>query len=340
MLKTSLSLLLTLVLSNLWSQSSEQTFRAAFYNVENLFDPSNDSLKNDDEFTPDGMRNWSTYRYWEKTNRMAKAILSIGEGSPPALIGLAEIENRKVLNDLCQSKVLSKFKYQIIHFESDDWRGIDVAMLYDPSQFSLLFSKKIKIKSPNDADFATRDLLYVKGTVGSSKQELHLVICHWPSRYGGQAQSEPKRILAAQHVKAWSDSLLLRNPKNALLIMGDLNDEWDNISIRDTLGAKPFLDNELALGGLTNLMANLNPQEGSHRYRGVWSYLDQIIVSQQLLNTTGLRIKQQQAHICRHPYLLETDEKYPGQKPYRSFIGMRYNGGFSDHLPVFVDLIY
>lgn len=324
---------LSLALGNAWSQKlPEKGLRIAFYNVENLFDPEDDPDKNDEEFTPKGTRYWSDYRYREKSNRMAKAILSIGDWDAPDAVGLAEVENRKVVDDLVNSEVLRKFNYKVIHSESPDRRGIDVAMIYRVDRMKLLSSSAISVTMPDDPGFATRDILYAKMLL-SSKDTFHLLYCHWPSRYGGQAQSEPKRIRAAQTVRKIVDSLFAINPSAQVAIAGDFNDEFGNISLKDHLvrpeGKTPLI----------NLMAQLPASEGSHRYRGVWSYLDQIIVSAALLDSMGLDIADQSAVVVRHPFLLEVDEKYPGLKPFRTFIGMRHHGGFSDHLPVYIDLI-
>lgn len=329
---------MTLLLTQLISAhgQNEKRLRIAFYNVENLFHPDDDSLTSDEEFTPEGQRNWSWYRYKEKTNRMAKAILSIGEWEPPAVVGLAEIENKQVLQDLVETDVLRKFNYGIVHYESPDRRGIDVGMIYRQDEFSTLFTQNIPVVNPSDPDFATRDILYVKG-VSRFDDTLHLFFNHWPSRYGGQAQSEPKRVLAANTLKATTDSIYESNPQAAILIAGDFNDEWENKSLKHNLAARKLEEADSA-GYLVNLMADLPVTEGSHRYRGVWSYLDQIIVSENLLEEdTGVKLLDYGT--IKHEFLLETDERYPGYKPFRSFIGLRYNAGFSDHLPVFADIV-
>ena len=330
------SLLLLIFATSAFAQKKTD-FRIAFYNLENLFYPENDSLKNDGEFTPDGKRNWSFYRYREKSNHMAKAILSIGEWNPPALVGVAEIENRKVLDDIIQSEVLRKFRYQFIHYESPDRRGIDVGLLYRDEFFTPIITRPIKVVMPGDENFATRDILYAKGLT-PSEDTLHLFVCHWPSRYGGQARSEPKRIQAAVKLRQITDSLTSTGYDPAIIIMGDFNDEYSNISLKDSLKAEmPGLNSNAYL---YNLMAALPKTEGSHRYRGTWAYLDQIIVSQNLLNGNGMDIKNQKAGVIAHSFLLEIDDRYPGKVPFRTFIGMKYHGGFSDHLPVFVDLTW
>jgi len=322
---------------SLYSQSEENSYRIAFYNLENLFNPENDSLKRDDEFTPDGMRNWSHYRYREKSNRMAKALLTIGGWKAPEIIGVAEIEDRKVLEDLVNSNTLRKFNYGIIHYESPDRRGIDVAALYRKDIFEPLTSINIPVKMPNDPDFATRDILYIKGRFPND-DTVHLFYNHWPSRYGGQQQSEPKRIRAALTARKAVDSIQKANPNASIILLGDFNDEWNNISMLEYLKALPSKSTS-SNTSLVNLMAGLDKNSGSHRYQGVWSYLDQIIVSASLVDGEASDIVGTTAFVVKEDFLLERDEKYPGIKPFRSFIGMRYNGGFSDHLPVYVDLV-
>ncbi len=320
------------------AQSTPEKLRIAFYNLENLFDTEDDTLKSDEEFTPRGQRYWSDYRYREKSNRMAKAILSIGEWDAPDIVGVAEIENRKVLEDLAESAVLRKFNYEVVHFESPDRRGIDVGMLYRTDRYSLLATRKVSVQIPEDPGFATRDILYTAGTVLGG-DTIHLFFCHWPSRYGGQQQSEPKRIQAALTLKAITDSIFRNDPRAAVIIAGDFNDEWSNLSLRTKLHAQPP-EADIKPVTLYNLMAAMDPNSGSHRYHGDWAYLDQVIVSGNLLNGSGLEVAGKRAFITAHDFLLETDEKYPGKKPFRTFIGMRYHGGFSDHLPVYIDLVH
>jgi len=307
------------------------TYRFAFYNLENLFHPSDDSLTRDEEFTPEGDRNWSFYRYYEKLNRMSKAILAIGEWAPPALVGVAEIEEEQVLADLIASPTLRKFNYQYVHYPSPDRRGIDVALIYRKEQLKLIYSEAIPVKISQQPNFRTRDILYAQFLLNADT--LNFYINHWPSRYGGQAKSEPKRIAAAQTLRKHIDSLFNQDPNSTVVVMGDFNDEPENISLTEHL--VPGKDTTTSL---INLMSNLDPNSGSHRYKGVWSYLDQILISANLLNDKSPTLADRQALVADHEFLLETDEKYPGMKPFRSFLGFRYHGGFSDHLPVYIDL--
>lgn len=327
-------------LLHLYSYSqNKESYRIAFYNVENLFDIENDSLTRDDEFTADGLRNWGFYRYQGKLHRTAKAILAIGGWKPAPVIGLAEIENRKVLEDLILTDELKKHGYKIIHFESQDKRGIDVGLLYLPKVFSPIYSQNINATLKSDSSYTTRDILYTKGSF--EKDTLHLFFCHWPSRYGGQQKSEPRRIIAAQILRQYVDSILEQNAKAQIIIAGDFNDEWDNQSLSLYLKAKKDFKPNDSKNQLINLMASNNANKGSHKYKGVWSYLDQIIVSSNLLNpkSHGLYLKTKNGQILEDEFLLESDSKYPGKKPFRTFVGYQYHRGFSDHLPIYIDLI-
>ncbi len=226
-----------------WSQNlqnsgnTENRDRIMFYNVENLFDIYNDSLTNDDEFTPEGERRWNNYRFYKKLNNLSKVIISIGEWDPPAVVGLCEIENRFVLNKLIYETPLKNFDYKIIHSESPDRRGIDVALLYRKSKFEPLFYYPVRINFPGDTLSKTRDILYVKG-VFSGIDTAHLFINHWPSRYGGYEDSKTKRLFVASVLRNKIDSIFFTEMNPGIIIMGDFNDEpWDE-SIADGLKAK------------------------------------------------------------------------------------------------------
>lgn len=318
------------------SGDAQTSYRIAFYNLENLFDYEDDTTINDQEYLPESMRNWSAYRYREKVNRMAKAILSIGEWHAPDVVGVCEVENKRVLDDLVSTEVLKKLNYGIVHFPSPDRRGIDVGLLYRKDRVDSLYARPIRLSNTTLPDFRTRDILYVKMSLASDT--LHFFVNHWPSRYGGQQQSEPKRMLAAATLKQVVDSILQLQPMAKVLLMGDFNDSPSNKSIKEVLHAQQQIGPEP--GQLKNLMLDLPENEGSHRYRGTWSYLDQLIVSYGLCKpASGLGLSTAGARVHEASFLLETDERYPGKQPFRTFIGMKYHGGFSDHLPVYLDLI-
>lgn len=317
----------------------ERLVRIMFYNVENLFDTEDDSLKMDEEFLPEGTRNWSKFRYFQKQSQLSKVITAVGGWSPPELVGLCEIENRSVLNYLTRQSPLYVFGYQIIHQESPDARGIDVALLYQPKSFRPVTTEFIAVDYPVNKR-KTRDIIYVQGIL-PNHDTLHVFVNHWPSRYGGQLESEENRIFVAGLLKQKTDSILKNNPQALITIMGDFNDEPDNTSLLKTLNAVPAYDS-LQTKQLINLSYKLRytNNQGSHKYQGQWTLLDQVIVSGALLNKNrNTYTTPEKLTIVRAPFLLEPDEAYLGDKPYRTYVGFKYNGGFSDHLPVFIDLL-
>jgi predicted extracellular nuclease len=331
-----LLLLLVLFVCLPLSGDAQTPYRVAFYNLENLFDYEDDTTLNDEEYLPESMRNWTAYRYREKLHRMAKAVLSIGEWEAPAVVGVCEVENKRVLQDLVATEVLRKLNYGVVHFESPDRRGIDVGLLYRKDVVDTLYARAIEVSMPENPSFTTRDILHVKASLG--EDTLHFFVNHWPSRYGGQQQSEPRRLAAAAVLRQVVDSLLLLKPSSKIIVMGDLNDTPANKSVEEVLGAGKKANPSGKT--LQNLMLNLPANAGSHRYRGEWSYLDQLIVSAALCKgAAGLTVSEAGAQVHRPDFLLETDERFPGETPFRTFIGMKYHGGFSDHLPVYLDLV-
>ncbi|MCB2220589.1 MAG: endonuclease/exonuclease/phosphatase family protein [Bacteroidetes bacterium] len=316
----------------------DQSYRLMFYNVENLFDTKDDTLKNDDEFLPDGERHWDTHKFYKKLNNTARVIIGVGAWNAPAVVGLCEIENRFVLNQLVYETPLKNFGYSIIHHESPDWRGIDVAMLYRKDFFTPDTFFTIPVLFPFDLNSHTRDILYVKGRLGG-KDTLHIFINHWPSRYGGYLETQPKREFAAGLLKHRVDSLFRVNPENGILIMGDFNDGPSDESVSKILKALPEPIDSCCY--LVNLMAYYDADKfmGTLKYRENWDVFDQVIVSSGLLDgSIGIVVKAGKAMIYQPDFLLEKDERYMGNKPFRTFYGFEYLGGFSDHLPVYVDL--
>lgn len=301
-----------------------------FYNVENLFDIDNDTLTADDEFTPDGVRRWSFTRWNQKTNRIAKVIIASGEEQGVGMVGLCEIENRNVLNRLVFDSPLRNLKYSIIHKESPDKRGIDVALLYKPKVYQPLENRFIPVTLAGDTTYKTRDILYTKGILLNT-DTLHVFVNHWPSRYGGVSATIPLRCNAAQKLKHITDSVLSKNPNANIVIMGDFNDYPNDESLTKCLGATED-------GKLINL-AMQSADEGSYKHNGRWDFLDQFIVSRHLVYNvnSGLKIGSPQKVVIL-PFLLEPDEKFTGNKPFRTFDGYKYRGGYSDHLPVMVTI--
>lgn len=339
------------------SDDNRGFFRIMFYNVENLFDTFDDTLKQDEEFLPKGVKYWSEYRYYQKLNRIYKVIVAVGGWQPPEIVGLCEVENRYVLDGLVKYTPLSKFQYEIVHQESPDWRGIDVALLYLKNKFTLLNYKAIPINFPFDINRKTRDILYVKG-ITKKNDTLHIFVNHWPSRWGGQLESEQNRVFVASVLRNVVDSIFSINPDANIIIMGDLNDDPENTSILKTLNANTSYDN-ITNNELYNLSYYLKEKKnaGTLKYQGRWNIFDQFIVSGALISPapdnvgagksgSPLRSDKQKsiyltlddAYVFKADYLLEKDETYIGYKPFRTYSGYKYINGFSDHLPVFIDL--
>lgn len=306
-----------------------------FYNVENLYDTIDDPLKSDEDFLPSAPYNWNTEKYNKKINDLAKVISSLGDPLLPAIIGLAEVENKSVLEDLVNNKLLKKGKYDIIWKESPDERGIDCAFLYNPSVLSVKKSEFLPVVIKEDEAFKTRDIIYVKGEI--KKEEFHLFINHWPSRRTGKNETDFKRSLAAQVVKNKVDSIYKSNNTPNIIIMGDLNDEPSDSSISVVLGASPntdIPDNTV----LVNLMYDeFKRGEGSHLNRGDWGMLDNIIVSVSLLEKEkGLKTSSDNGYIFHKPFMEYVNEKGE-MSPNRTY-GKNYYGGISDHFPVYLIL--
>lgn len=317
----------------------DRYIRAMFYNVENLFDTEDDSLTNDEEFLPNQGKYWNYSRYQVKLHQISSVIVAIGGWNPPELIGLCEIENRKVLDDLCEKSALSNIGYNIIHKESGDRRGIEVALLYRKKYFEPIVYEAINVIFPFSPSSNTRDILYVCGKT-NNQDTLHIFINHWPSRWGGQLDSERNRMEVASILRQRVDSIFNVLPQAKIIIMGDLNDYPDNKSLIDNLKAKRAFDN-IVSNQLYNLSANIADKYdiGSHKHEGVWGILDQIIVSGSLLNTKkGLSAKKENAYIFNAGFLLTDDENFTGKTSLRTYNGYKYIGGYSDHLPVFIDL--
>lgn len=319
--------------------SSDKRFRVMFYNTENLFDPFNDSLTNDEEYTPMGVRHWTWDKMNQKINGIYKTIAAVGEWDPPVFVGMCEVENGMVLYRLTHETPLLKFDYRIIHHESPDPRGIDVALLYRSDLFVLQESKFFQVAFPDEPQRKTREILYVRGIL-SGIDTLHVFVNHWPSKYGGELESESARFAAANTLKQKVDSIKIFYPDARILIMGDFNDEPESVPLVEKLGACKSID-EGCPSGLINISAILKSNgQGSYKYQGAWGMIDQIIVSESLLDKKhGLWTDPSKASVFKANFLLEPDEAFVGDKPFRTFVGYKYHGGFSDHLPVYIDLL-
>ncbi|NLD22882.1 MAG: hypothetical protein GX670_01450 [Bacteroidales bacterium] len=319
--------------------ASQDNFRVLFYNVENLFDALDDSLKDDNDFLPDGFMRWSEWKYREKLKNIAKVITAVGGMYSPALVGLCEIENDSVLHDLTKRSALSVQGYDFIVTDSPDERGIDVALLYQRHQFKLLEHTEYDIKFSDKRRRPTRNILHAVGTL-ENKDTLDVFVVHFPSRVSGKLDTEEARTESAQVLRNKVDSIFSVRINPNLIIMGDFNDEPDDKSILNVLKANQIKE-DILNNELYNLLyiKNKTPECGTYKYQGVWSVIDHLIVNGRLLNNANsTHVKNNNAYIYNESFLLEKDEKYYGMKPFRTNIGPRYNGGFSDHLPIYIDI--
>jgi hypothetical protein len=316
-----------------------QIVRLVFYNLENLYDTYDDTTRLDDEFTSKGIKRWTFSRFLVKLDHLAKIFIAIGGWEPPAMIGICEVENRYVLNKMIYETPLKKYKYRFIHYESADARGIDVAFLYRPELFKVVFSRNISIHFPSDSLMRTRDILYIKGVVFNT-DTVHIFVNHWPSRIGGFTKSVPKRRLVAQTLRSALDSLQQNRVNPNIIIMGDFNDEPDQPAICEVLKAEAY-SAQIQPASIVNLMLPLmnNVNEGTHKFQGKWAILDQFMVSGNILmKGNDLQTSSGSVHIFHASFMMEEDERFLGGKPFRTYSGPRYMGGFSDHLPVYLDV--
>jgi len=338
-------ILLTIILFTISYGLYSQTLKAgiiSFYNLENLFDTLNTEGVLDEEFTPDGPNEWTGKRYLEKIERMAGVISKIGEDEGitggPAILGVSEIENRSVLEDLVAHPYLRNAQYKIVHYNSPDLRGVDVALLYQPKYFTLKSSASLELPLFDDdgEEIYTRDQLLVSGTF--IDEDMHIIVNHWPSRRGGEKASRPRRNAAAGLSRSIADSLLAIDPEANIVILGDFNDDPVNISMKDVLKATDHIDN-LEKGELYNCMFPLFKQGiGSLAYRDAWNLFDQIVVSQGLLGNDYINLTYYAARVYNKDFLIQQDGQYKGY-PFRTYVGSTHQGGYSDHFPVYIIVV-
>jgi hypothetical protein len=331
----SIGLLLNfLFAAELFSQESgPDNIRLMFYNTENLFDTVNDTLKEDDEFLPEGSRRWNLKRYNSKINALYKTIVAAGGWKPPAVVAMCEIEKRAVLEDLVYNTFLMKFNYGIVHEESPDPRGIDVCMIYDRNVISLLDYCYWIPKNESGGKFSSRSILYARLLIRSDT--LHLIVNHWPSRRGGVLAGEGTRMNLAKLIMEKADSInrCYKYPAK-IIIMGDFNCTPDDQEV------SPFTDTIENFNGFVNFSEKPAVRgEGTYRYMGTWEMIDQVFVSASLLKgRQGLFSDEAKLKVFKPDFLLKRDRVYPGFSPFSTYRGYKYQAGFSDHLPVLLDL--
>lgn len=337
-------LLLLILSSTITAFAQKQDYKTAivaFYNLENFYDTIDNPSINDEDFLPNGAKNYNSKIYQTKVGHLATVLSQIGtDVNPdgPAFIGVAEIENDTVLNDLVHHPLLINRNYNIVHYDSRDLRGVDVALLYNPKYFTVLASKKLFVRLPQGAKASlfTRDVLWVKGILNGDT--VHVFVNHWPSRVGGEQRSAPGRAAAALVDKRMIDSIYVHEPSAKIIVMGDLNDDPINESITKVLGAKGKMA-DVQPRGLYNPWVELYKKGiGTLAYNDAWGLFDQIIINDAWLNKEQSGYFFYQAHIFNKEFLVENMGKYKGY-PMRTWDGNTYRGGYSDHFPTYIILL-
>ncbi len=318
------------------NSNSYQVTSIGFYNVENLFDTINTPDVNDEDFTPKGLNKWDSKKYIEKLDRLAEVISLIGiDHTPdgPAVLGLAEVENKNVVYDLTQHARIKSRGYQIVHYDSPDKRGIDVALIYQPKYFKVESSSTHTLTIPEKDDFFTRDMLLVSGKFMGERT--HFIVAHWPSRRGGEKRSSPLREAAGLLAKSIIDSITLAEGENAKVIfMGDLNDDPVNKSVRLNMNSKGNTA-QVVTGSMFNPFEELYKKGiGSLAWQDTWNLFDQILMTPAyVLNQSGFYFHK--AFVFNKAFLTQKDGRFKGY-PWRSFAGGSYLAGYSDHFPTFI----
>ena len=323
------------------------TFMVMSYNVENLFDCRHDTLKDDYDFLPDATRRWNYPKYKRKLDAIARVIMAVGGWTPPALIALCEVENDSVLHALTHYSALRTGDYRYILTQSDDPRGIDVALLYRRDLFKPIHRQSLRVNKPSPKSRQTRDILHVSGLLLNG-DTLDVMVAHFPSRVGGARLSAPYREKVARKIKATTDSLFRSRQRAQIIVMGDFNEYPNSSLVRKILEAEmpPALPPHIHEQRLYHLFARraaTQKRTGSYKYRGAWQWLDHILVSGSLLRQdASLHTSETQANVCTQPFLLTDDPAYGGRQPFRTYYGLKYQGGYSDHLPVYASftLVY
>jgi predicted extracellular nuclease len=305
------------------------SYTIAFYNVENLFDVENDPHTNDDDFLPTSAKRWTPKRYKNKLTKLGAVISRIGDENTetaPVIIGLAEVENKKVLTDLVQSKSLINEAYSYVHYDSLDERGIDVALLYKSAIFKVENSETFSVYLQTESgkrDY-TRDILLVQGILNN--EQIHIIVNHWSSRREGEKETEFKRLAGSKKVNTIIKTIKHKEPNAKIIVMGDFNDNPNDTSI--TLMEKE--------SGLYNPCKTVwTRDKGSSNYNFQWNLFDQILFSTNFFGTNNSSLNLQSANVFNSNVLTQYHGKYKGQ-PFRTYVGKKYKGGYSDHFPVFI----
>ncbi len=313
-------------------------FGVAFYNLENLFDTINNNGKYDLEFSPQGSRQWNSEKYWSKINNLAYCISKmVTKNTPmgPAIIGVSEIENKSVLDDLVRAKDIKQWRLQVVHHDSPDRRGVDVGLLYNPRLFKVLDVTNHTLVIPNNPNFRTRDQMCVTGILGGDT--LSVIVNHWPSRLGGQERSSYLREAAGELSKHIADSLWAIRPNQGVIVMGDLNDDPQDKSCAVELGAKRDQDKVEPHGFFNPWWRVLDKGIGTLAYKGQWNLFDQIIISGTLLKHNHAPLQYSSCKVNNFDFLFDTEGQRQGY-PKRTFASGAWLNGYSDHFPTIIFL--
>lgn len=336
-------ILLSLFLSNFSFSQEKQAYKitcVGFYNLENLFDYWDDTLISDEEYLPTGEKAWDSLKYNSKLHNMAKVIGEVGTKYSPdgaAVLGVCEVENRGVLEDLVSQPEIKDRNYQIVHFDSPDRRGVDCGLLYQEKYFKVKNATKYPLsfdRSEGGKSF-TRDQLVVTGDMDG--EDVTFIVCHWPSRWGGQKASEPRRVEAAKVGRRVIDSLFIADPNAKIIYMGDLNDDPVNVSLTEYIRAKGK-KTKLKEGDLYNTMwDHYKRGNGTLAYQDAWNLFDQIVISQPFLNEDATKYVLHEAVVFKRDWMLQTEGQYAGY-PLRTWAGGKWMNGYSDHFPTYIVL--
>ncbi len=322
--------------------AQNKRYTAVFYNIENVFDTINDPTINDEEFLPDGIKNWTGVKYWKKMENIERVIYNIaGENKAfPTVLGVSEIENRNVLEDLASMPKVAPAGYQIVHYDGPDARGVDCAFFYRPDQFTLLESTSERVTVEGQPDFRTRDILTMRGTIEG--EEFLFIVSHWPSRRNGQASSAHLRETVARQIREIIDARRAINPDIKAVVMGDFNDDPKDRSVAEVLGGKRRIK-DLEEGDMFNPFYQMHQDgHGSLAYQDAWNLFDNIVVSENLatdgkgkLHLVSAPKSKYLGNIFNRSFLIQQEGQYRGY-PLRTYVGNAFQDGYSDHLPVFI----
>ncbi|MEX1003227.1 MAG: endonuclease/exonuclease/phosphatase family protein [Crocinitomicaceae bacterium] len=326
------------IVSNAQDDKKVMVTCVGFYNLENIFDYQDDSLIRDEEFLPEGEKVWDSTKYANKLHNMSRVINEIGTKYTPhgaAVLGVCEVENKGVLEDLVAMPVLKERDYQIVHFDSPDKRGIDVGLLYQERYFKLKKAVKYPLIFEDNPNYKTRDQLVVTGDMLG--EDITFIVCHWPSRWGGQTASEPSRIAAAKLSRQIIDSLMTDDPNAKIILMGDLNDDPVNVSMTEYIRAKGK-KKKLEEGDLFNTFwKHYKKGNGTLAYQDAWNLFDQIVISQPFLEDDLSSFVFHEAVVFKRDWMLQKEGRFAGY-PLRTHAGGKYTNGYSDHFPTYIIL--